>query len=163
MTAVEVYATWERYAERRLTIALAHHPVNFLLNNGIRGLKNILVGLASVLVRGDGRYFDFRSTSDLIDRAKRLVGASQNPFAVLTTDQRNYLDTLGAIRNYTVHQSETAFASYKRFLSEVCGVNAKPQPDEFLNAIDYRASSPLRGRPRIMGLIAVVEQVIAIT
>jgi hypothetical protein len=26
MTAVEVYGTWERYAEARLTIALSNHP-----------------------------------------------------------------------------------------------------------------------------------------
>jgi len=160
MTAVEVYAVWERYAEKRLTAALVYYPQTFLADNNIRGLKSISVGLAAVLVRGSSRYFDFRSVGDLIDRGDRLLGNSQNPFRHLPASKKVYLDTLGAIRNYVVHQSESALAAYKRCLSDVYGIKSKPRPDEFLNAIDYRRDSPARRRPRIFGLIQVVEDAV---
>jgi hypothetical protein len=160
MTAVEVYAIWERYAERRLTIALSNHPQHFLAVNGIRGMKSIPVGLATALVRGGGRYFDFRSTSDLIDKGDRLVGRVDNPFRNLPADLKKYLDTLGAIRNYIVHQSDSALAAYKNYLSSVYNVKSKPSPPEFLNAIDLRAGSPASGRQRLRGIIKVVEKCI---
>jgi len=131
MTAVEVYAIWERYAERRLTIALSNHPQHFFAANGIRGMKSIPVGLATVLVRDGGRYFDFRSTSDLIDKGDRLVGRADNPFRNLPAKLKKYLDTLGAIRNYIVHQSDSALAAYKNYLSSVYNVKSKPSPPEF--------------------------------
>jgi hypothetical protein len=163
MTVVEIYAIWERYAEKRLTVALAHHPEQLIEDNDIRGMKFIPVGLASILVRGGGRYFDFRSCSDLIDRSKRLVGAKNSPFRVLTKKHKQYLDTLGAIRNVVVHQSDSALAAYRRHLTEVYGLKAKPGPDEFLNAIDYRAGSPARYQQRVNGLIVVVGEVVNAT
>jgi hypothetical protein len=91
MTAVEVYAIWERYAEMRLTVALAHHPEQLIKDNEIYGLKFIPLGLASVLVRGAGRYFDFRSCAELIDQGNRLVGKTKNPFQPVTKHQKDYL------------------------------------------------------------------------
>lgn len=160
MTAVEVYAIWEWYAEERLTRALANSPRHFLEENDIRGLKSIPIGLATVLVRGGNRYFDFRSTGDLIDKANRLVGKSENPFRNLPTQVKRYLDTLGAIRNYVVHQSDSALVSYKKYLTEVYNIKSKPEPDEFLNAIDKRASSLTRFKPRLVGLMGTVKQAI---
>ena len=50
MTAVEVYATWERYAEERLTISLSNHPEHFLKEKNVRGVKTIPLGLARTLI-----------------------------------------------------------------------------------------------------------------
>jgi len=160
MTSVEVYAIWERYAEKRLTIALSNHPGQFLEDNGIKGMKSIPVGLATTLVRSGGRYFDFRSTADLIDKADRLVGKVDNPFRKLPANLRKYLDSHGAIRNYIVHQSDSALTSYKRHLSNVYNVKAKPGPPEFLNSIDYRADSPARYERRLKGIMRVIERCI---
>jgi hypothetical protein len=55
-----------------------------------------------------------------------------------------------------VHESERALAAYRRYLTDVYGVKSKPKPEEFLNAIDYRAGSPAKNRPRVNGLIVVV-------
>jgi hypothetical protein len=123
-------------------------------------MKSIPIGLATALVRGGGKYFDFRSTSDLIDKGDRLVGRANNPFRNLSPDLRKYLDTLGAIRNYIVHQSDSALASYKGYLSSVYNVKSKPSPPEFLNAIDFRAGSPFRYRQRLRGIIKVVEKAV---
>jgi hypothetical protein len=163
MTAVEAYVVWERYAEARLVVALAHDPAEFVARHTIRGLRRIPVGLATVLVRGGGRYFDFRSSADLIDKGDRIVGKNHNPFRRLASERQGYLDTLGAIRNCIVHRSETAVTAYKRQLSKVYGMKARPDPDEFLNAVDFRATSPLRREPRVRGLIAVVESAIRST
>jgi hypothetical protein len=95
MTAIEVYGIWERYAEKRLTIALTNHPQQFFADNNIKGMRLIPAGLAKALVRGGGRYFDFRSTSDLIDKGDRLVGKANNPFRNLPPNLKKYLDTLG--------------------------------------------------------------------
>lgn len=163
MTAVEAYVVWEQYAEARLIVALAHEPAEFIARHGIRGLRRIPVGLATVLARGGNRYFDFRSCADLIGKADKLVGKSHNPFRRLTQERQGYLDTLGAIRNSVVHKSETAVAAYKRQLAVVYGMRARPNPDEFLNALDLRANSPRRREPRLVGLIAVVESAIRST
>jgi hypothetical protein len=160
MIAVEVYAVWERYTEKRLALALTHHPEAFFEEFNVRGLKTLSVGLASVLVRGGSRYFDFRSSSDLIAKGDTLVGKDNNPFRAVPKETRDYLDTLAVIRNYVVHNSNAALAAYKRNLSAVYSVKAKPQPDEFLNSIDYRRNSPLRYQPRIKGLIEVVKSAV---
>lgn len=160
MTAVEVYAIWERYAEKRLAIALTYHPQKLIVENNIKGLRAVSIGLATMLVRGGNRYFDFRSTSDLIEKSDRLVGKPNNPFRNISKQVRDYLDTLGGIRNYIVHQSDSGLASYKSYLSKVYDVKAKPGPEEFLNAIDSRVNSPAKREPRIVGLIKSVEQAI---
>src|SRR4029453_13430295 len=92
MTAVEVHGIWERYVEHRLVAALNHHPETFLAENGVKGIKLVSSGLAAYLVRGGARYFDFRSTSELLDRGDRLVGKGDNPFRQLKKRERDYLD-----------------------------------------------------------------------
>ena len=98
MTAVEVHAVWERYAEQRLVAALNHSPAFFLNEHWIRGVTRIPSGLAAYAVRGGGRYFDFRSMSDLIDRSDRLLGRVANPFRAIHVNERDYLDALSSIR-----------------------------------------------------------------
>ena len=105
MSAVEIHATWERYAENRLVAALNHHPAHFLADNAVRGVRRVPAGLALYVVRGGGRYFDFRSMRELRDKADRLVADAQNPFRPLPTAHRSYLDALAAIRNCVVHGS----------------------------------------------------------
>jgi len=163
MCVVDAHAVWERYAEERLVVALAHHPSAFISEHGIRGLKRIPVGLAAVLARGGRKYFDFRSCSDLLSMGDGLVGRAQNPFGRLSKVQRDYLDTLTAIRNAVVHRSDAAVAAYKRLLTGVYGLKARPEPDEFLSAIDHRTTSPLRREPRLSGLIAVLNAAIIAT
>jgi hypothetical protein len=51
--------------------------------------------------------------------------------------------------------------AYKRQLTTVYGLKKRPAPDEFLHAIDYRTDGPARGKPRIVGLIAVLERAIS--
>ena len=160
MTAVEVHAVWERYAEQRLVAALNHSPEHFLNEYSIRGVTQIPFGLASYAVRGGGRYFDFRSMSDLIDRGDRLVGQATNPFRTIPKNDRSYLDTLSSIRNRIVHQSEASIEAYKRSLLAVYGTKSAPGPDEFLRAMDYRRSSPERYKSRLHGLSTVVGKTI---
>jgi len=163
MTAVEIHASWERYAESRLVAALNHNPEHFVSEHDIRGVKRISAGLAFYLVRGGGRYFDFRSMSDLIDKGDRLVGHARNPFRRLSQIDRRYLDTLSAIRNCVVHGSSAAFASYKRLLRSTYSIHKAPEPDEFLNARDTRAGSPARYESRLHGIAAVVIRAITNT
>jgi tetratricopeptide (TPR) repeat protein len=163
MTVVEVYAVWERYAEKRLVAALNHYPNHFLENNDIDGVENISYGLSTVLVRSGAKFFDFRSTSELIDKADRLVGKVQNPFRALNPSDKHYLDTLSAIRNYIVHQSEAALKSYKRSLETTYEIKSKPTPAEFLNAKDFRKSSPARYKSRLHGLIVIIKDSIGRT
>jgi hypothetical protein len=80
MTAVEFHAAWERYVEDRLVVALNHNPEHFLEENDIKGVRGVSSGLASYIVRGGGRYFDFRSMSDLLDKTDRWIGKEKNPF-----------------------------------------------------------------------------------
>jgi len=44
MTAVEVHAIWERYAERRLMAALAIHPAQLIADNGSLASSTFLSG-----------------------------------------------------------------------------------------------------------------------
>ena len=162
MTAVEVYATWERYAEERLTIALSNHPEHFLKEKHVRGVTKIPLGLATTLILGRNKYFDFRSTDELIKHGKTMVGTTHNPFDSLRT-VKNYLDALSAIRNYIVHQSESALKAYKDKLSTVYGMKHHSFPTVFLNSIDRRGNSPARNEPRIIGLITTVENAVTST
>ena len=159
MTAVEIYATWERYAETRLTIALSNHPEHFLREKNVRGVKRIPLGLATTLVTGRNKYFDFRSTDELIKHGRTMVGETKNPFDSLRP-MRGYLDALSTIRNYIVHQSEGALKAYKDKLSTVYGMTRYSFPTVFLNSIDRRSVSPARNKPRIIGLIKTVEKAI---
>jgi hypothetical protein len=59
MTAVEVHQTWERYVEMRLIAGLNHNPRHFIAAQNIKGVKRISYGLATYIVRGGDRYFDF--------------------------------------------------------------------------------------------------------
>jgi hypothetical protein len=161
MTAVEVHAIWERYAERRLMAALAIHPAQLISDNGILGLKHVPIGLAEVIVRGGGRYADLRSFEDLLGKATRLLGRTHNPFLAVPNPIRAYLDGLAAVRNYIVHRSHASSVSYRAALKRVYGIKSVPDVDEFLNAIDYRSTSMQRGQKRIIGLIYVVSQAVA--
>lgn len=160
MTAVEIHTIWECYVEERLVAALNHRPSYFLSENSVRGVSRVSAGLGLYIVRGGGRYFDFRSISELMNRADRLIGGSHNPFRTISTGDRAYIDALSTVRNYVVHGSEAAVTSYKRVLRAVYGIHAAPKPDEFLNARDFRASSPARYQSRLHGLLAVVRRVI---
>jgi hypothetical protein len=161
MTAVETHAIWERYAERRLIVGLALSPDHLIAENGIRGLRRMPIGLAEVVVRGGGRFFDFRSFDDLMGRATKLVGKSRNPFAPIAPDARDYLDTLAAIRNFIVHQSDASRVAYRAALRRTYSIASIPEPEEFLNAKDLRKGHRPTGSKRILGLIEIVRSAIA--
>jgi hypothetical protein len=156
MTAVEVHQTWERYVEMRLVAALNHDPRHFLTAQNIRGVSRVSYGLATFIVRGGNRYFDFRSMADLIDKTDKWVAS--NMFRALSATDRGYIDALAAIRNCVVHRSDAAMKAYKRKLREVYGISSAPQPDEFLYAQDRRAASPARNQIRLYGLMTVVRR-----
>jgi hypothetical protein len=163
MVAVDIHETWERYVEDRLAAALNHSPQFFLETHDIRGVTNISAGFAYYIVRSGGRFFDFRSTSDLFSKSDDWLGRSTNPFRKLSTNDCKYIDALAAIRNYTTHGSDAAGKAYRRHLKELYGVKSAPKPDEFLFAKDYRSDSLERYKPRIYGLIAAVEKAIGDT
>jgi len=156
MTAVELHAIWERYVENRVVAALNHDAAHFLKEQGIKGVSRVSSGLAFYVVRGGGRYFDFRSMSDLLDKGDRWLGKAKNPFRSLSADDRSYIDALAAVRNCVVHRSDAAVGSYKRSLKTVYGMRSVPEPDEFLTAKDLRAASPARYESRLRGLATVV-------
>jgi len=160
MAAVDMHATWERFAEGRLIVALNHDPSPFITANLIRGIKRIPVGLATVLVRSGARYFDFRSTGELIDKGDRLLGKSSNPFRKIPEADRKYLDTLSAVRNCIVHRSTLAFSAYKRSIRKTYGIKSAPEPEEFLAAVDRRVESPARNDSRLHGLATVLRKTI---
>jgi hypothetical protein len=156
MTAVEVHQTWERYVEMRLIAGLNHDPRHFLAAQNIKGAKRVSYGLATYIVRGGNRYFDFRSMGELIDKADKWL--ANNMFRVLPASDRNYIDALSAIRNCVVHKSDAAIRTYRKKLRDVYGIRSAPQPDEFLYAKDSRAKSPAGYQIRLYGLMAVVRR-----
>lgn len=163
MTAVEIHGTWERYVEQRLVAALNHNANHFLAEYNIKGVSRVSSGLALYVVRGGGKYFDVRSTAELLDKGDRLLGKSVNPFRHLSPQDRGYLDTLAAVRNCIVHGSDAAVVSYKRALRSAYGIKAAPGPDEFLHAKDSRSVSPARYESRLKGLAAVVVRAVGDT
>jgi hypothetical protein len=153
MTAVEAWAIWERYAEDTLVANI---------NAGVGTAPRLDVAGARALIRNGRQYFDFRSTKELVKKATAIIGAPHQPFQQLTPPIPEYLDTLGAIRNYVVHQSLSALATYRTRLSVTFGIKSKPAPDEFLNAKDFRKASVAPGKPRILVLLHYVEQAIKV-
>lgn len=161
MSIVELHAIWEKFAEERLVIALNHNPAFFISDNSIRGTEKITKGLAHVLVKGNQKYFDFRSMEDLVKRATKLLGPSSNPFKTLDRNtQVKYLDALSAIRNCIAHRSEASLVAYKRSLKETFSIKSAPSPAEFLNAKDNRQISPLKWEKRIYVIAKVVMTVV---
>ena len=160
MTAVELHAVWERYVEGRLVAALNHNPSYFLADNTIKGVKRVSSGLAYYVIRGGGRYFDFRSMSDLLDKGNRWLGKEKNPFRQIAKGERAYIDTLSAIRNCVVHRSEASNITYKRSIKKVYGIVSAPEPDEFLNAKDPRDNSPAQKQSRLQGLVVILTKAI---
>lgn len=136
MSAVEAHSIWERYAENRLAAALNHDPRHFISEYNITGVTRVSTGLALFVIRGGGRYFDFRSMSDLLTQGNKWLGRNSNPFRTVGVDDRNYLDTLAAIRNMVVHASDSASNSYKRALQKVYGLRSVPSPGELLDSLD---------------------------
>ncbi len=163
MSAVELHAVWERYAENRLVASLNHDSTHFISEQKIKGVSDISKGLAFYIVRGGNRYFDFRSMGDLIGKGNRIVGKDDNPFCAIPNKDRKYLDALAVIRNRIVHGSDAAIAAYKATLAKVYAISAAPGPDEFLGSIDKRAASPVRNERRLVGLAAVVIKSINVT
>jgi hypothetical protein len=108
MGAVETCTIWERYAENRLAVALNHNAKHFLSEYNIKGVSRVSSGFAFYIVRGGGKFFDFRSMADLLDKGDRLLGKGGNPFRASAADDRQYLDALAAIRNKVVHNSDAA-------------------------------------------------------
>lgn len=160
MAIVELHSIWERYAENRLIYSLNNHPTVFIEKNGIKGISAIPKGLSCIIVRGSGKYFDFRSVDDLIKKGNNLLEAN-NPFRSLKrTHERNYLDTISSIRNYVVHKSRSSQKTYKDSLKASFSVKSVPDPDEFLNAKDNRKNSPLKGKKRINVLISIVKSAV---
>lgn len=163
IVAVHLYAGWQRYAEDRLVEALINHPQQFLLQNRISNLKRIPRALAAVLVRGGERYFDFRSTEDLVRKGDRFVGQAANPFRRLPKSLQSELDCLGALRNRIVHYSESARKAYKKRTMEIYGLKRERYVEGFLTSIDRRSNSRARGKERITGLMEVVRQAVNAT
>ncbi|WP_316195806.1 MULTISPECIES: hypothetical protein [unclassified Bradyrhizobium] len=164
MTAVEIHGIWERYAEDRIVAGLNHDSSHFISEESISGVSHVTVGLASFIVRRGNKYFDFRSMGDLIGKADGWLGmGSKNPFRSLPAHDRNYIDVLASIRNCVVHGSDAAWGSYRAKLESVYGISYAPEPDEFLNAKDNRATSPLRYQSRLKGLAKIVERSISQT
>jgi hypothetical protein len=160
MVAVNIHETWERYVEDRLAAALNHSPKPFLDAHDVRGVKNISAGFAYFIVRSGGRFFDFRSVSDLLSKGDDWLSKAGNPFRKLSKGDANYIDALAAIRNFVTHGSEAARKSYRLKLNALYGIKSAPAPGEFLLSIDYRSSSMVRYKPRIYGLIVAVENAI---
>jgi hypothetical protein len=158
MTAVELHQTWERYVEMRLVAALNHDPRHFLAAQNIKGVRHVSYGLATYIVRGGNRYFDFRTMDGLIGMADKWLAKNNNMFRRLPKSDRDYIDALATIRNCVVHKSDAAMRAYKRKLREVYGISSAPQPDEFLHAKDRRATSPASGQIRLYGLATVVRR-----
>jgi hypothetical protein len=71
MTAVEVHQTWERYVEMRLIAALNHDARHFLAAQNITGANHVPLGLATYIIRGGNRYFDFKSMGNSSTRPTR--------------------------------------------------------------------------------------------
>ena len=61
MSVVELHGIWEQYAEARLVALLNHDSRHFVSEQNLTGIEHISMGLASYIVRGGNRYFDFRS------------------------------------------------------------------------------------------------------
>jgi hypothetical protein len=160
MVAVDIHGSWERYVEDRLAAALNHQPSFFLESHDVRGVKNISSGFAYYIVRSGGRFFDFRSVSDLTSKGDDWLGKSANPFRKLSNSDRKYIDALAVIRNFITHGSDAANSAYRRKLSELYSITYAPKPDEFLFTKDYRSGSQARYKPRIYGLIVAVEKAI---
>ncbi|UYO43993.1 hypothetical protein KQX63_21885 [Rhodopseudomonas palustris] len=160
MTAVQLHSVWERYAEWRLVAALNHNAKHFIAEEGIVGVSHVSSGLASFIVRGGNRYFDFRSMSDLIAKSDRWLGRAENPFRNLDKVDSSYIDALASVRNAVVHGSDAAKRTYCYHLNKVYGIKFAPTPEEFLNAKDNRAGSPSRYQPRLTGFSVVVKKAI---
>ena len=157
MSAVEIHGIWERYVEERLTSLINHNPSQFASLADIRGLKSVSSGLAKYIIRGGGRYFDFKSTSDLLGKGDGWLGRAHNPFRSLSQSDREYIDLLSAIRNCVVHGSDAAQFAYRRHLKTVYGIRSAPEPDEFLNAVDHRNISPAPKEKRIRGIATIIR------
>jgi hypothetical protein len=163
MVAVDIHAVWERYAEKRLVIALNHNPDFFIKRNHLKGIRKVPAGLASYVVRSGGKFFDFRSMNELTRISKLLIAPEDNPFRVITEEQRSYIECLAAIRNRIAHRSEASEAAYRNQLRSVFSLRFCPETPEFLNSLDSRRSSPARGRPRIFGIATMVAEAIRIS
>jgi hypothetical protein len=163
MTAVDAHETWERYVEARLVAAINHDPKHFLTEQNVKGVKHVSYGLARYIVRGGDRYFDFRSTSDLIQRTDKWLAPAQNMFRTIANSDRDYIDAFAAIRNFVVHGSDAAQLAYKRELRRVYNIHSAPQPDEFLYAQDNRVGSVERYKPRLFGLLTILSRTITNT
>ncbi len=162
MTAVDIHETWERYVEDRLAAALNHAPGHFLETHDVRGVKNISAGFAYYIVRSGGRFFDFRSISDLLSKGDEWLGRTNNPFRKLSTNDAKYIDALAALRNYITHGSDAARKAYRRHVNGLYGIKSAPTPGEFVFAINYNLALA-RYKPRIYGLITAVENAIGST
>ncbi|MGL9623406.1 hypothetical protein QRQ56_36185 [Bradyrhizobium sp. U531] len=163
MTAVELHGVWERYAEARAVAALNHDASHFIAEEGIAGVSQVSFGLASFVVRGGSKFFDFRSMADLFGKADRWLGKTNNPFRKVPQADVPYIDALAAIRNCVVHNSDAAKLAYRRHLQQVYSIRYAPLPDEFLNAKDSRPASPKRYHSRLAGLAVVLDRAIAHT
>jgi hypothetical protein len=163
MSVVEIHSSWERYAEARLVAALNHDPSYFLQNEGIKGVTSVSTGLADFVVRSGRRFFDFRSSSELINKGTELLGKGKNPFVSLTPLQRDYLDCVAAIRNFIVHGSGYSKERYRGAVNKMYGIKYAPAPDEFLNTLDSRKSSPAKWQPRLRGLALMVQKSVEAT
>jgi hypothetical protein len=113
MTAVEIHSIWERYVEERLVSLINHNPSHFANQADIKGLTRVSSGLARYIIRGGGRYFDFRSMSDLFQKADGWLGKENNPFRALTPRDREYIEVLSAIRNCVVQRRSAGSLSEK--------------------------------------------------
>lgn len=161
MILVNLQAIWERFAEKRLVSVINHSPEHFLLQNDVRGIKKIPVGLAYALIRRGGKYFDFRSYSELIDISKKLVGDSINPFPVLKGSIDEYLDTIAVVRNYIVHKSDSAYIAYKKRMKDKYSMYYPSGPGEFLLSIDYKEDSLKKNESRIYGFFEAVKKAVS--
>ena len=162
--AVELHAIWERYAEKRLIAALNHYAAHFLEQIDAHGVRRVPSGLASYIVRGGKRFFDFRDSHDLIRIGDRLLSPINNPFRELTDSRKQYINCLGAIRNHIVHGSDAADRTYRESLrGKPYHMKFVPTPGEFLNALDNRRESAARGAPRVIGIGLVLRDAIELT
>lgn len=127
---LKIYVAWEVLVENTFVECLRRDPSEYARRKGLVLPRTLSRDVSRGMLSGLG-YFDFKDTSDLKGKARRLLAAGHNPFASIPSESARKMDEFYVIRNYLAHYSATARQVLARMYADNYGTSFREPGDFF--------------------------------
>lgn len=137
----KICAQWEVLTEDLMIDCLNKDSSQYAYYMDLRLPKHLPRPQCIAMILGLG-YLDFKSVSDIKNKAKNILAKEYNPFNSISKSDSNKIDEFYRIRNYLAHYSNTSHRSLEKLYKNTYKLNTFRQPGDFLLSVDRNTNKP---------------------